>query len=203
MDSRNDETLTDRSHPRRVHGRRRALATVGGPGPPELAELIHRSATTDEGAFAELYDATASRVYGLAVRVLQSPARAEDVALASYLEVWRSSRHFRADRCSALAWVSATALRQIADQLASDGGATYPPAAVPALALGEHVGVRGPTSPADVDQLMEALAQLSPGERRTLELACRDGFDPEGAHLTAVLTRLVLRVALDAPGGPS
>ncbi|MGZ8738674.1 MAG: hypothetical protein ACXWW7_16035, partial [Nocardioides sp.] len=39
----------------------------------ELAELLKLSGRGDEAAFAKLYDATAARAYGLAVRVVRDP----------------------------------------------------------------------------------------------------------------------------------
>ena len=40
---------------------------AGAPPGPDLAALLHSSARGDEAAFAQLYDATAARAYGLAV----------------------------------------------------------------------------------------------------------------------------------------
>src|SRR4051794_9522790 len=51
----------------------------GGSGGASLAELLKRSGRGDEAAFAEWYDATASRAFGLAVRVLRDRAQAEEV----------------------------------------------------------------------------------------------------------------------------
>jgi RNA polymerase sigma-70 factor (ECF subfamily) len=50
-----------------------------------LTALLKRSGRGDKDAFAELYDATSARVYGLAVRVVRDPAQAEEVAQESFL----------------------------------------------------------------------------------------------------------------------
>ena len=45
-----------------------------------LVALLTRSSRGDEAAFAEIYDLTSSRVFGLARRVVRDPAQAEEVA---------------------------------------------------------------------------------------------------------------------------
>ncbi len=66
-----------------------------------LAELLRRSARGDQQAFAELYDATSSRVYGLAVRVVRDPAQAEEVTQEAFLEgvAHREQVRLRAGQC--------------------------------------------------------------------------------------------------------
>jgi len=66
------------------------------PRQPDLSELLRASARGDEGAFAELYDATSRRLYGLVVRVVRDPAQAEEVAQEAFLEIWRTSAHRKA-----------------------------------------------------------------------------------------------------------
>ena len=67
-----------------------------------LSDLLRQSAKGDQQAFAELYDATSSRVFGLAVRVVRDPAQAEEVAQEAFMEVWRTSSRFDPERGSAL-----------------------------------------------------------------------------------------------------
>lgn len=83
----------------------------------DLAELLKRSARGDEAAFARLYDATSAKVYGLALRVLRSPAQAEEVAQEAYLEIWRLAGRYEADRGSALAWMLTITHRRAVDRV--------------------------------------------------------------------------------------
>ena len=66
----------------------------GGSVGAHLAELLRRASRGDEGAFAEWYDATSARAFGLAVRVLRDRAQAEEVTQESYLECWRHAARF-------------------------------------------------------------------------------------------------------------
>jgi RNA polymerase sigma-70 factor (ECF subfamily) len=164
-----------------------AVELVTATGLPELAVLIHRSGIADEAAFTELYDATASRVYGLAARVLRSPALAEEVALETYLEVWRKSARFDAERSSPIGWMLAIVLRRVVDRLGSAGDAVRDSSYVPVRALGHDIAA--PSE--EAAQILEALACLGPGQLDVLELACREGGDAETVHLTTILSTLV------------
>ncbi len=83
------------------------------PGPPEnaaasagdLAELLKRSGRGDEASFARLYDATSSRAYGLAVRVVRDPSQAEEVAQEAFLEIWRTASRYDVGKGSAVSWI--------------------------------------------------------------------------------------------------
>ncbi len=84
-----------------------------------LTELLKRAGRGDKDAFAELYDATSARVYGLAVRVVRDPAQAEEVAQESFLEIWRGSARFDPDRGSAIAWMLTIVHRKAVDRVRS------------------------------------------------------------------------------------
>jgi RNA polymerase sigma factor (sigma-70 family) len=86
------------------------------PTPPDLhlIALIDRigARTLDasrqresELALRELYDATSSKLFGLAVRVVGNRGWAEDVLQEAYLTVWRSAADYRATLSPPLAWL--------------------------------------------------------------------------------------------------
>ncbi len=89
-----------------------------------LADLLRRSARGDQQAFAELYDATSGRVFGLAVRVVRDRAQAEEVAQEAYLEVWRTAARFHPDRGSALSWLMTICHRKAVDRVRSAEAST-------------------------------------------------------------------------------
>ena len=189
---------------RAVDGSGRIIDLAAAQTSRDLAVLLHESAAADEWAFAELYDATATRVYGLAVRILRSPSLAEEAALEAYLEVWRTSARFRSDQCSPLAWMLAIVLRRVVDRLDVAGDAVRHPALVSVPALGHDAEATSE----EAAQLLEALAGLGPGQLEALESACRDerGRDhAETVRLCTILSTLVgarLRDDVGADGSP-
>ena len=96
----------------------------GAPGGDPLAELMRLSARGDEQAFARLYDATATRVFGLAVRVVRDPAQAEEVTQEAFLEIWRTASRFDPDRGSPMAWLLTITHRKAVDRVRSAQAAT-------------------------------------------------------------------------------
>ena len=95
----------------------------GGPeSPPDdraavLAELLQRCSEGDEDSFAALYDATASVIYGLAVRIIRSPEIAAEVVQEVYLMAWQQSARFNPHRGTALGWLCTLAHRRAVDRV--------------------------------------------------------------------------------------
>ncbi len=84
-----------------------------------LDSLVLRVAKGDDGAFAELYDALAPAVFGLARRVLRQTEHAEEVAQEVLLEVWQQAPRFDPRRGTGFAWVMTMAHRRAVDRVRS------------------------------------------------------------------------------------
>lgn len=82
-------------------------------------ELVAASARGDEQAFAELYDQSSARVYGMVLRVVRDPAQAAEVTQDVYLEVWRQSARFDPAKSAALPWLLMIAHRRAVDRVRS------------------------------------------------------------------------------------
>ena len=92
------------------------------PRPPsldtsELGGLARRIAAGDHDAFADFYDTTSSRVYGMALRVLRDPGYAEETVQEVYMQAWRSSSAFDPTKGSALSWLITMAHRRAIDRV--------------------------------------------------------------------------------------
>lgn len=143
-----------------------------------LADLLNRSSRGDQAAFAEFYDATSARAFGLAVRVVRDPAQAEEVSQEAFLEVWRTASRFESDRGSAIGWLLTMVHRKAVDRVRSaeassrrdtsyhqDSGAVdHDSTAEAAEASMEARRVRG------------ALEELTRVQREALELAYFGGY---------------------------
>lgn len=65
----------------------------------------HAMADDAELALRELYELTAARLYGLALRVLGNREHAEDVLQESFLNIWRIADQYRAALSPPMAWL--------------------------------------------------------------------------------------------------
>ena len=70
-----------------------------------LIALIDRVAGQDEAAFKDLYDLSAARLYGLAIRIVRNREWAQDVLQESFLQVWRNAGHYRGHLIPPMAWM--------------------------------------------------------------------------------------------------
>lgn len=65
--------------------------------PPDDAELVARARARDTGAFRELVERHRDRAYGLALRMLRSPADAEEVTQDALVRAWLALPQFRGE----------------------------------------------------------------------------------------------------------
>jgi len=150
----------------------------GGSGGAHLADLLRRSARGDEAAFAEWYDATSARAFGLAVRVLRDRAQAEEVTQESYLDCWRHATRFDSRRGSALSWLLTIVHRKAVDRVRSAEAATRRDAAygqreqdVPHDETAEAA-----TASLEAGRVRAALGGLTTKQREAVELAFLGGY---------------------------
>src|SRR5439155_12941956 len=105
---------------RRVHG-----PAVGGDqvvaagGDQELAAGL---AAGNHEALAELYDRYAGMAYGVAIRVLGDPGRAEDAVQDAFMNVWTHAANFAPERGSLRAWLLTSVRNRCIDYLRGRGG---------------------------------------------------------------------------------
>jgi len=90
----------------------------------DLDALLRRVAHRDADAFAQLYDATRSRVYGMVCRVLRDRGYSEETTQDVYLQVWRTADSYDPASGSALAWLLTLAHRRAVDRVRSEQAAS-------------------------------------------------------------------------------
>ena len=145
-----------------------------------LAQLLSRSALGDEAAFADLYDATAARVFGLVLRVLRSHAMAEEVTQEVYLQVWQTAARFDPARGSAMSWLMTLAHRRAVDRIRSTEADTRRDTAhhQDSREVEHDVTAAAAEASIEAERVRTALESLSPIQRTVLELAYFGGHTP-------------------------
>lgn len=93
-------------------------------GAAQLEDLLSLVAAGDRSAFADFYDETSARVYGMVLRVLRDPGYSEEVTQEVYLQVWRDAARFRADQGTPLSWLLTIAHRRAVDRVRSESSAS-------------------------------------------------------------------------------
>ena len=71
----------------------------------ELMALIDRVGLRDETALRLLYDRTAPKLFGLALRVVRQREWAEDVVQEAFMTIWRIAGDYRATLSPPMAWM--------------------------------------------------------------------------------------------------
>ena len=71
-----------------------------------LIALLDRIALADEKALRELYELTASKLYGVAVRVVTNREWAEDVLQEAFINIWRIAGNYKASLSPPMAWMA-------------------------------------------------------------------------------------------------
>jgi RNA polymerase sigma-70 factor, ECF subfamily len=103
----------------------------------DIEDLIARVALGERQAFSALYDSTSAKLFGVALRVLQDRASAEDVVQEAYMKIWRHAARYSANGLSPMTWMititrntaidrlrqgrSAVDLDDVAEQLTAPG----------------------------------------------------------------------------------
>ncbi len=82
-----------------------------------LRALVSGIAGREEAALAAFYDATASRVYTLALRIIGNREAAEEVTQDVYLQVWQRARDYDPLRGKVTTWVYTVCRSRAIDQL--------------------------------------------------------------------------------------
>lgn len=143
--------------------------------------MFARAAAGSTAAFTEFYDATAARVYGLALRIVRDPAQADEVVQESYLEVWRTAQRFDARRGSAISWVlmithAAAVNRVRSAQASSKREVTYQRQMNPVTHVWRDTTFDRVQDSFEARRVHTALTELPAVQRQALELAHFGGY---------------------------
>lgn len=145
--------------------------------------LMAAIAARDEEAFEALYDRYASLLFGLCVKILGSQGDAEGVLADVFFEIWEKGTRFDPNRVSARTYLVTVARSRAVDCLRAAGtrARKEDEAAIEreSVTRGQHL-TDGPADRAvlaeETERVRVALADLSPAQRETLQLAYFGGL---------------------------
>ena len=143
-----------------------------------LSELLQRAGRGDQEAFAGLYDAVASRLHGLVLRVVRDPAQAEEVTQEAMVEIWRQSARFDPALGSPLSWLMTIAHRRAVDRVRSAEATSRRDTSYHQQnQVTEHDSTaEEATQNLEARRVRQALSSLTDTQRGALELAYFGGY---------------------------
>ena len=144
----------------------------------DLDVLLRRMARQDANAFADFYDQTRARVFGLVTRVVRDPGYSEETTQDVYLQVWRNAANFNPAAGSALAWLLTLAHRRAVDRVRAEQAASQRDSRYGASTAERPVDVVADSAIAREERrrVTECLDSLTDTQRECIELAYYGGL---------------------------
>ena len=159
-----------------------ALTALAIASDPPLSRKAHPSRKSDAtlmdaflrkepDAARQLYDRSASRIYGLGLFLLRNRSDAQDLVQDTFVKLWRTGATFNPERGSLDSWIVLTARGLAIDLLRRR---SLEARKVMSDRISEASDEPGPEWHAEIGDLVrrasDAMARLSPGQRSVLEL---------------------------------
>ncbi|TJY58278.1 sigma-70 family RNA polymerase sigma factor [Sinimarinibacterium sp. CAU 1509] len=162
----------------------------------QLVRLLQATAGGDQKAFAELYTASSSHLFGLLLRILKRRDWAEEALQDCYVKIWQKADTYAPDKGAPLTWMMTVARYRALDLLR----VKRPEVEMPEDEDGVEIGFADESSGIDPEaravegeglgRLEGCLEGLQEEQRRSVLLAYYEGY-----------THQELASVLDAPLG--
>jgi RNA polymerase sigma-70 factor, ECF subfamily len=165
--------------------------------PPDELLMMQRVVARDQQALTELYDRFAALIYGMALRVLQDPALAEEATQDTFMKVWRQAEEWNPERGKLVSWLLTIARFTAIDRLRKDKRQS--PASVEMdelLHLASGEGIPEQTALFDDALIQRLLHQLPSEQVEAIECAFFRGMSHTeiAAHLKQPLGTVKSRI---------
>jgi RNA polymerase sigma-70 factor (ECF subfamily) len=82
-----------------------------------LAELLAQAALKNQRAFADLYQLTAAKLFGVALRILRRQDWAEEVLQECYVNIWSHAGDYAVQKSAPLTWMTSIVRNRCLDWL--------------------------------------------------------------------------------------
>lgn len=147
----------------------------------KLVDLLSQVAEGNEASFAQLYQHSSAKLYGVALRILRSKELAEDVLQDAFVKIWSRARDFDPGIAAPLTWMAAIVRNRALDELRRraarpTGGDESD---LENLASDEEHPLDGLEREDDVKRLFRCLEGLDPEKKQIVQLAYLNGLSRE------------------------
>lgn len=142
--------------------------------------LMERVTLRDSAAFAELYDRSSARMYGLALKILSNQAAAEDAVQDAYLKAWETAHTFDSQRGRALTWLLTICHRRCVDYVRHEQALKKREQANPESVV-EHDFAEDICSRMEAEPIRASLQALPKAQQQALHLVYFSGLAPKDA----------------------
>jgi len=149
----------------------------------ELADLLGACGRGDRAAFARLYEATAPKLFGVAIRMLRRDDLAEEILQECYVSIWNHARTYSVALSAPMTWMTSIVRNRCLDALRrprlevalapNDETGEDPLAAVPSEEPGPLAVLQRSS---DARALADCLGQLDGKMRQAIMLAFFEGL---------------------------
>jgi RNA polymerase sigma-70 factor (ECF subfamily) len=141
-----------------------------------LEQLVARSAVGDRGAFRALYEATAPKLFGVALRILRREDWAEEVLQECYVSVWRHAPEYSASRAAPMTWMTSIVRNRCLDWLRRPNPQPLDDEALEAVESDNPGPLAELERGRDTAALARCLRGLEARQRQAIALAFFDGL---------------------------
>ena len=131
----------------------------------DIETMIQQIGQRDRSAFSMLYTNTSAKLFGVALRILNNRAEAEEVLQEAFVKIWQNADRYSANGLSPMTWLITVTRNQAIDRIRARKAPTDDIADVPGLR--DH----GPTP---------EQAALQSSERAQID-ACLDELEQDRA----------------------
>ena len=139
--------------------------------------LISRIIKGDQQAFLTLYDRYSTRVYTLALRILEEKMLAEEITQDTFMKVWSRARQFNPKRGNFLTWLLTITRTTALDRLRFEQRRpTLSTAVDPDETFSSLPNTKFPEDAEQSRSLFFAVQSLPEDQRRAIELAYYKGL---------------------------
>lgn len=148
-----------------------------------LAEWLARCALRDQTAFVALYQATAPKLFGIALRILRQTHRAEETLQEAFLKIWNNAGSYTRAKGSPMTWMISIVRNQAIDLLRATRTQTAELAGDEAMAFNEaHSDGEASQAQAEVRAdlpiVIRCLDELQAQQQRCILLIYHKGLTP-------------------------